>query len=179
MLKTLFLILIVLAGVALGAAVGLRCSPYIARRLGFSPFQHTTIEGAKIPEAVEQLIASARSSVLLQSETIDNRRVLDALAAACQRRVSIGVVLSGPANIDPASPLRLWLAEHSIPTRLSSQSLPGTILVIDRASAAVSSVPLFSTSRLGETPCALFIFAHKATADSYFNLIVKWSGLER
>ena len=172
--RKIFLVLTVLAIALSSAAVGLHLSPYLAVRLGFAPFRQTIVEGEEIPNALIELINSAQSSVVVSAEVIDNLPVLLALVEAGKRNVAVGVVLSGPNRASDGA--FRWLTEKGIPVRKTTTSLRGSIVVIDQSTAATSSSSLLAKSALGKEQSAMFVFSHKPTAVSFFELVKKQGG---
>jgi hypothetical protein len=172
-MKRLFLFIAVVAVILVSTAVGLTLSPYLAKSLGYAPFEQATAEKEAVPVKIAEIIGAAKKSVVVASETFDSRLVLDALVAAGQRQVQVGVVLSGPAN-PPQSAALGWLGKKGIPVRTTQDPFKGTIIVIDQQFAAICASPIVSAQDFGAAQATLFVFHHKPTAAGYFQRIRNW-----
>ena len=172
--KLIFVTFACLALIAACAAAGLQLAPYVAVRLGKTPFVGAAVEGEKIPPALAELVDSAQKSVVLAAETIDSKDVLEALLRAAQRKVPVAVLLSGPSNAD-GSPLRRYLGAKGLPVHLTQHPLHGTVLVIDQVRAATSASAPLSRAALAKEESVLFVYDHKPTASALFATLKRWS----
>jgi len=170
------MVLAVLAVVLAACAAGLNLSPWLAAKLGFAPFQQATVEKDLIPTKIAELIAKAKVSVVVATETFDSKLLLDTLSEAAKRNIQIGVTLSGPAN-QSNSPGVVWLKKRGIPTRLTREPFSGLIIVTDREFAGICATPVVPTSRFAEGQAPLFVFHHKPTAETLFQRVRAWSCL--
>ena len=172
-MKRVFAAIAVLAVILAAAAAGLNMSPWLAPKLGFSPFQQATAERDLIPAKIAELIGSAQQSVIVATETFDSKIVLDALSDAAKRNLQIVVILSGPSNV-VNSPGAAWLQKRGIPLRITRDAFSGLIIITDKEYAAICALPVVPTSRFaaGQTP--LFVFHHKPTADNFFQRVRAW-----
>ena len=169
-MRKLFIGLSVIACVLASACFGLSLSPYLAKRLGFAAFKQVMVEREAIPVTLVELISSAKESIVLSTDTLDNLTVLKALAEAGSRKVGIAVVLSGPTN-PKGQGANAWLTDKGIPVRETILPIQGTILVIDKATVANSASGVLSKSGLLKEQSVLFVFNHKQTAESFFEYI--------
>lgn len=137
----LFTLWMGLALLAIG--VGLRLTPWVAMKTGKIPLNFAILgPTADIEEKTRvwvNLIGASRSEIVIASEVIETKRVLEALKAAQERHVQVRILLSRDRNADPNRGGRGWLLNSNVgDVSVSMKPFNGTILVIDGAYVASS-----------------------------------------
>ena len=180
MKRFVFLFLAIVALIAGSTAIGLRLTPYVAKTMGFAPFKQTAIEGDGCVPALKQLIANGGHDIVLGAEGINNRTILEALKAARDGGIQVGVVLSGanPDNLAQDGTFhgaRAWLEDRKIPCYISETPIRGFILVVDKQRVALAAFPVLSSGDFSSQHAKVFVFDHKPTAETYFAMVAGYA----